>query len=116
MLRFNHQNETSTEIKENKMNQEIKTAISKAMTKLVGFSLNDKAMNGNSVQVALHGEFRHDIWVSTPSTNFEIIESPKSMNDIQDFEAKIEKIMAEIKAMFHTPAEVLSTLKTEANE
>ena len=98
------------------MEQEIKTAISKAMTKLVGFSLNDKAMNGNSVQVALHGEFRHDIWISTPDTCIKIINSPKSTNEIPDFEATIEKFMAETKARFHTPAEVLSTLNTEVNE
>jgi len=98
------------------MNNEIKTAISKAMSKLVGLSLNEKAMKGNSMQVALHGEYNHSIWVCTPKTNFEIVYPPSSVEGIPEFESKVEKLMAEIKVKFHTPAEVMSTLSAEVNE
>lgn len=98
------------------MNNEIKKAISKAMAKLVGFSLNEKAMNGNSIQACIHGEFEHSIWVCTPDTDLELIYPPKSVDGIPEFEAEIEKFIAETRARFHTPAEVMVTLNTEVNE
>jgi len=101
----------------NNMDNEIKKAITKAMNKLVRFSLNENKMNGKAIEVALHGRFNHDIWVtSLEHSVIQIIEAPKTIGCIPDFEDKIEKFMAETRVIFHTPAEVLSTLNTEANE
>ncbi len=101
------------------MNNEIKKAISKAMAKLVGFSLNEKAMNGNPVNVNVNGQFGHDIWVTDPSNAtwpIDIILSPKTIEDIPAFERVIEKKMAELKVRFHTSAEVMANLDTKVNE
>ena len=99
------------------MKHEIKTAISKAMRKLVGLSLNEKAMNGHNIEVALHGRFNHDIWVCQHGgKDLLIINAPTSINDINNFESKIEKLMAEIKAKFHDPKYILATLNTPVNE
>jgi len=101
------------------MNNEIKTAISKAMAKLVGFSLNEKAMKGHYIEVAIHGRFRSDTWVYLDEENkfkSTIINAPSSIDDINRFESEVENLMAEIKVRFHSPAEVLATLNTGANE
>lgn len=98
------------------MQNEIKKSISKAMTKLVGFSLNEKKMNGHSIQACLHGEFRQSIWVCTPETDLDIIYPPESIDGIPEYEAVIEKFIAETTVKFHTPAEVLANLNAEVNE
>lgn len=103
------------------MNNEIKTAISKAMSKLVGLSLNDKAMNGHYIEVAIHGRFRSDIWVYLDEENkFEstIINAPSSIDDINRFESEVEKLMADIKVTyrFHAAAEVMANLNSKVNE
>jgi len=103
------------------MEVQIKKSISKAMAKLVGFSLNEKAMKGHYIEVAIHGRFRSDIWVYLDKENkfkSTIIDAPSSIDDINRFESEVEKLMADIKVIyrFHAAAEVLATLKSKANE
>lgn len=103
------------------MQVEIKKAISKAMAKLVGFSLNEKAMKGHYIEVAIHGRFRSDIWVYLDEENkfkSAIINAPSSIDDINRFESEVEKLMADIKVIyrFHAVAGIMATLNTEVNE
>ena len=96
------------------MDNQIKKAISKAMAKLVGFSLNEKAMNGHTIEVALMCRFRNDVWI-TDNQNLActIIQAPKLINEISDYEWRIEKAMAELRAKFYSPDEILAKLKPE---
>lgn len=76
------------------------------MAKLVGFSLNGKAMNGNSINACVNGQFNHDIWVTDPSDKdwpIDIILSPRVVEDIPAFERAIEKKIADLKAKFLDP-------------
>ena len=90
------------------------------MRKLVGLSLNEKAMNGNSIAVEIHGRFKHQVWVTSFTSekyhDLTIIDRPKSIAGIADFESRVEKVMAEIKVKFHAPDQVLAALNTEVNE
>jgi hypothetical protein len=97
------------------MDNKIKKAISKAMGKLVGFSLNEKAMNGHTIEVTLMGRFRHDVWVVNDSGNaINITASPKTIADIPAFENEIEKAIAELKAKFLDPKKTWIDLNAEA--
>lgn len=99
------------------MDNKIKKAITRAVRKLVGFSLNERAMNGNSIEVSLMGRFRHDVWITDNSTlATTITASPKVVAEIPEFESEIEKHIAELTAKFHKSSEPLETLKTEVNE
>lgn len=99
------------------MKDEIRTAISKAMGKLVGFSLNEKKMNGHSIQVSTHGRFNHDVWVAPTGGLIEMIKRPELLSDIPKFESEVEKVIAKLTVNFaNTPAEILATLHSEVNE
>lgn len=103
------------------MQVEIKKAISKAMAKFVGFSLNEKAMKGHYIEVAIHGRFRSDIWVYLDEENkfkSRIINAPSSIDDINRFESEVEKLIADIKVIyrFHSPVGIMAKLDTEVNE
>jgi len=100
----------------NKMDNKIKKAISKAMAKLVGFSLNEKATKGNSVQINLMGQYDHDIWVTDNSCvnhHIDIILTPRVTEDIPAFERVIEKKMADLKARFLDPKKTWIELNAE---
>ncbi len=96
------------------MDNQIKKAISKAMGKLVGFALNEKVMNGRTIEVALMSRFRHDIWI-TDNSNLActIIQSPKVTDEISDYEHQIEKAIAEMKAKFLDPKQEWIDLNAE---
>lgn len=99
------------------MNNEIKKAISKAMAKLVGFSFNEKKMNGKTIEVALMGRFRNDVWVTDNSNNAVIIiGAPLFIDAIPSYERQIEKAIAELTVKFYTSDKIMATLNTEVNE
>jgi len=100
----------------NKMDNKIKKAISKAMAKLVGFSLNEKSMNGHSVNAELKGQFDHDIWIIDASNTewpIDMILRPRTIEDIPAFERLIEKKMADLKARFLDPQKTWIALNAE---
>jgi len=101
------------------MQVEIKKAISKAMAKLVGFSLNEKATKAGFVQVNLMPQCGHSIWIwhiCDEVMPIRIINAPGEVKDIPAYKAKIEKAIAELTVKFHTVAEVMANLESEVNE
>jgi len=99
------------------MDNKIKKAISKAMAKLVGFSLNEKAMNGNSIEIALMGRFRHDVWVTDNQNNsVTITAAPVTVEAIPEFDREIEKAIAELKAKFLDPKQTWIELNAGEHE
>ena len=101
------------------METKIRKAILKAMGKLTALALNEKAANGHEMEVALHVRFGSDIWVCIPAHNnacIDMIKAPATVDCIPDYEAKIERLMAELKVKLHQSSDILSTLNTEAND
>lgn len=74
--------------------QQVKKAIKKAMGKLVAFSLKEH----EKLEVAFHGRFRGDIWVTGLNVNcpaeITIINAPSNDDDINRFNSDVEKTIA----------------------